>query len=124
MSSAIAQTLNHPALSATGVHVFCRGTQLYVSFSVPVLPADYGRPGLVFVGMLNSENTLVLVLVGDSWRQWTDGLLPAFRILVRKHTARLLMRFFALEPSPDRKCSVAALAVKAYLIGLLCILNW
>lgn len=75
-----AQMVSPPSLTAVGVRVFCEGLQPYVSFILPVMPSDRGRPGMVYVGMRDPSGTAAMFLQGDTWLPWGSGLFPAYSI--------------------------------------------
>lgn len=73
-----AQMVSPPSITASGVQVFCQGLQPYVSFVLPVLSADLGRPGMVYVGMRDQVGTAAMFLQGGIWVPWDSGLFPVY----------------------------------------------
>lgn len=73
-----AQVISPPSITATGVQVFCQAQQPYISFVLPVMAADQGRPGLIYVGMRNDSATAAMFLQGGSWVPWNGGLFPVY----------------------------------------------
>lgn len=75
-----AQIISPPSLTASGVQVFCQGYQPFVSFVLPVMPVDRGRPGAFFVGMRDQGGTSALFLQGDTWMPWESGMFPVYSV--------------------------------------------
>lgn len=75
-----AQIISPPTLTASGVQVFCQGYQPFVSFVLPVVTVDRGRPGAIFVGMRDQAGTAALFLQGDNWMPWESGMFPVYLV--------------------------------------------
>lgn len=76
--SARAQIVAPPAISVVAVQVFCQGLQPYVSFVMPILPADRGQPGVVYVGMRDQAGSTAMFLQGSTWQGWDSGLFTPY----------------------------------------------
>ncbi len=67
-------------IAVTGVQVFCRGFQPYVTFTLPINAADQARPGLVYIGMHDPAMSQAAFLSGNSWAAWRGGMFPVYAV--------------------------------------------
>ena len=86
--SVAAQIASGPALTISDTQVFCQGFQPYVTFTLPIMAADAGRSGMLFVGMRDAAGTAAMFLVGDTWHQWTNGMFPPYEVVASGISAR------------------------------------
>lgn len=73
-------------IAVTGVQVFCRGSQPYVRFTLPINAADQARPGLVYIGMHDPTMSQAAFLSGSSWAAWRGGMFPVYAVAKRKYS--------------------------------------
>ncbi len=92
-----AQIATGPALTILDTQVFCQGSQPYVTFTLPVIPVDFGRPGIYYIGMRDAPGTAAMFLTPTGWVQWQSGMFSPFETLAGGMGAR---RFtLALNPA-------------------------
>ncbi|MGP8437797.1 hypothetical protein ACT2FY_38900 [Paraburkholderia fungorum] len=75
-TNANAQLSARANLTIQNIQVFCQGTQPFVSFTLPVMAGDVGRPGLLYIGMHDPSMSSAAFFMNGAWTGYQGGLFP------------------------------------------------
>ncbi|MGY8527612.1 hypothetical protein [Paracidovorax citrulli] len=70
--------VGRPNLRVLDAEVVCQNYRPFVSLTLPVMPADVGRPGLLYVGMHDPNMAHAAFLSGAAWHRYQGGLFPVY----------------------------------------------